>query len=127
MATRRLLEIGRGWRIGEGMTVNIWNEPWIPGQRDGRINCQKIITKYTCVVDLIHKADGTWNEESIREVVEGDQVEAILSIPIDDQSSPNTKIWRVDNIGTYSVKSGYKLLLQQTLQYGLYYATTTIY
>lgn len=51
----------------------------------------------------------------VRDVVEGDQVEAILSILIGYLSTPDIKVWRVDNSRVYSVKSGNKLLLHQKL------------
>lgn len=42
MSARGLLEKGMGWGIGDGKTVNIWNDPWIPGPRDGQLHCQQI-------------------------------------------------------------------------------------
>lgn len=35
MGARGLLHLGTGWRISIGESVNIWNDHWILGLRDG--------------------------------------------------------------------------------------------
>ncbi|MBA0636042.1 hypothetical protein Godav_028932 [Gossypium davidsonii] len=37
LGARYLLEEGMGWRIGNGDSVNIWNDRWLPGPGSGRL------------------------------------------------------------------------------------------
>lgn len=86
---------GIGWRIGTGESVNIWNDQWVPSLGHGRMLCQNIDTRYIMVVDLIYRDDYTW----------------ILAIPLAHSRPPNTFIWSYDGTDSYSVRSGYRLLL----------------
>ncbi|KAA3486864.1 RNA-directed DNA polymerase [Gossypium australe] len=88
MSARGLLEKGMGWRIGDGES--------------------KINIKYTRVSQLINHERGTWNDTTIREIEAEDQVQAILSIPLARTKLLDSRIWRLDRSGVYTVKSGYK-------------------
>ncbi|KAA3469928.1 reverse transcriptase [Gossypium australe] len=75
------------------------------------ILCAKGFTKVT---DLINREQGTWKEDVIRDIVEADQVETILSIPIAQMKPPDLKFWQVEGTGEYTIKNGYKLLLHES-------------
>lgn len=59
LSARVVLENGFNLQIGNGDTVNIWNDPWLLGSRDGRIKCQNIDVRYTTVSQLINPNSGT--------------------------------------------------------------------
>ncbi|KAA3474573.1 hypothetical protein EPI10_024843 [Gossypium australe] len=43
LSVRGLIEMGIGWRIGMGNSVNIWNNAWIPGLGNRKIQCQNTV------------------------------------------------------------------------------------
>ncbi|GMI85638.1 hypothetical protein like AT4G29090 [Hibiscus trionum] len=109
-ASRGLLEKGIGWIIGDGKSVNIWNDSWVPGLPDGRIMVDSISTQFTTVSDLIDE-QGLWKEGVIRMLFSPIQADQILKVLLASVPTPDSYSWRPDNSGIYSVKSGYKLLM----------------
>ncbi|KAH1090902.1 hypothetical protein J1N35_018159 [Gossypium stocksii] len=91
---RSLLEEGVGWRIRNGRSVNIWNDAWIPGAGNGRIQCQQMDIKYSNVSDLIEDGSVTWKQEEMRALFGEDQMQRIVSILLESSESQDVLIWR---------------------------------
>ncbi|GMJ04188.1 hypothetical protein HRI_004088000 [Hibiscus trionum] len=87
---------GIGWIIGDGKSVNIWNDSWVPGLSDGRITVDSISTQFTTVFDLI-KEQGLWKEDVIRRLFNTTQAAQILKIPLANVPTPDVYTWRHDN------------------------------
>lgn len=62
--------------------MNIWNDPWVPETSYGRITWERIDVRYTTVADLIDREHNTWKEDTVQEIVDVEQANAILAIPI---------------------------------------------
>ncbi|KAG4174754.1 hypothetical protein ERO13_A11G140450v2, partial [Gossypium hirsutum] len=60
------------------------------------------------VSDLIDKDTNTWKQDVIRSLFGEEQLMSILSIPLVSSRPHDQRIWRGDNTGQYTVKSGYK-------------------
>ncbi|GMI71693.1 hypothetical protein like AT4G29090 [Hibiscus trionum] len=110
-ASRGLIEKGISWTIGDGRSVNIWNDVWVPGLPNGRIVVDSISTQFSWVADLIDEQGRTWKEDVIRLLFTHDQAEQILKIPLAEVPILDFYTWRYDTSGIYNVKSGYKLLM----------------
>ncbi|KAL4273637.1 hypothetical protein GQ457_13G027630 [Hibiscus cannabinus] len=110
-STRGLIEKGYGWRNGSGQLVNIWNEPWLSGLGDGRVRNCHIDINYTYVLDLIDYASATWKVDVLDALFDEAQVKRICSIPLSKVRLSDEIIWRPDCSGVYTVKSGYRLIL----------------
>ncbi|KAA3466916.1 reverse transcriptase [Gossypium australe] len=67
-SARGLLEVGLGWRIGGGSTINIWNDAWLPGAGQERTVDQNINIKYTMVADFIDTGQCTWKADILQEI-----------------------------------------------------------
>ncbi|KAH1113947.1 hypothetical protein J1N35_007325 [Gossypium stocksii] len=110
---RHLLDEGIGWRIGDGKSINIWNDRWIPCPGNGRVRCQQIDIRYITVADLIDNDSNTWKQTIIRTLLGDEQLRSILSIPLVSSRPPDALVWRGDNTGSYTVKSGYKWIITE--------------
>lgn len=97
-----------GWQIGNGTSVNIWNDVWMTGPGSGRLDFQFIDTRYTRVEHLIQTETFTWYQEIIRGLFGENQLKQILTIPLVHRDQQDTAIWRGDDLGIYTVRSAYK-------------------
>ena len=62
------LQKGLIWRIGDGMQIKIWEDPWIMNEITRRPITPRGHTVLTRVAELLHPDTGSWDEELVREV-----------------------------------------------------------
>ncbi|KAA3468935.1 reverse transcriptase [Gossypium australe] len=94
--SRDLIADGMLWRIGQGSSVNIWDDPWLPGKDNNRVT---------------DESSSTWKSELIYRLVDKATVDRILSIPLASRRMEDALVWKYDGSGEYSVKSGYRALM----------------
>ncbi|KAA3475259.1 reverse transcriptase [Gossypium australe] len=97
---RELIADGLLWRIGNGRMVNIWND----------LGCLNRCTQWSTVNQLIDEHSFTWKDDIIYKLADHDQARRILSIPLARSDEEDVLVWRHDNTGVYTVKSGYREL-----------------
>ncbi|KAG8480403.1 hypothetical protein CXB51_025112 [Gossypium anomalum] len=66
---RQLLKEGMGWQIGNGDSINIWNDSWLPGPGSGRIRCQNMDIRFTQVSET-----NTWKQDIIQSIFDEEQL-----------------------------------------------------
>jgi hypothetical protein len=109
-----LLKKGAIWRIGNGASVRTWRDPWIPGTSNHRPTTAQGRCRYRWVADFLFP-DGTWNEPRLRQVfTESDTVE-ILKIQPSRRNEADFISWFPDKRGMFSVKSAYRLALDDQM------------
>ncbi|KAK2656123.1 hypothetical protein Ddye_009175 [Dipteronia dyeriana] len=103
---RELLAEGVRWRIGNGESVLIYKDKWIPRPSTFRVISPDVLGE-TAKVSELKLPYGAWNESLIRGVFLPDDAELILHIPSPVSSRCDSLLWHYDKFGMYSVKSGY--------------------
>ena len=111
---RDLLAKNLGWVVGNGETINVWNDPWLSltGQMRpmGPPSFQYLDTR---VADIIVPETGDWDLVKIRTIMP-DFEEHILSIKPSLTGAPDKLVWLGTKSGTYSTKSGYYTAVNTT-------------
>jgi ribonuclease HI len=106
-----LLKEGITWRIGDGLSVNIWTDAWLA--RDG--TRQPVTPRGQCILtkvsELIEPHSGQWDEELIRDTFWEIDARVILSTPIRDDFE-DFPAWHFDSRGLFSVKSAYRVYVR---------------
>ncbi|KAK5794751.1 hypothetical protein PVK06_035993 [Gossypium arboreum] len=97
-------------RIGARSSVPIWKDYWLPGNDQRLITIEKV-AGMEWVSDLILQNPNRWNRDIIYSIFTKEEVDQIVSIPIPTTNQSDKVVWFKENSGIYSVKSGYKLLL----------------
>ena len=103
-----VLNRGIIWRVGDGSSINIWSDPWLPRLWSRLPITPRGQTVLTKVEELINPITEWWDEELIRDVFWPEDVEVILSTPV-HISLEDTLAWHFDNKGIFSVRSAYRV------------------
>ncbi|KAL6546504.1 hypothetical protein OROMI_022225 [Orobanche minor] len=112
VAGRDLLMKGTIWRVGNFSRIRIWDEPWLPGEKDFHLVEQwKEESPDLVVRDLLLEDGCTWDRDFILTSFSEENAKRILSIPISGRSNRDVLSWAFSKNGLYSVKSGYELAL----------------
>lgn len=104
---RNLLLKGLCWQVGDGASIDIWKDAWIPGIKGGRLTGRPLDTdcNASLVKDLI--VDGSWFLDEILQWISPADTEAILVIPISGSGRSDRLMWSPNKNGKYYVSSGY--------------------
>jgi hypothetical protein len=82
VAGREGLQLGLLKRIGDGSSVNVWQDAWVPGPRSMRPAVQIGEDRINLVSDIIDSENGCWKTELIRRNFIAPDADAILKIPL---------------------------------------------
>jgi hypothetical protein len=90
--------------------VHIWNDPWIPQGITRRPCSHHGHNLIQWVSDLIDPTTGSWDENLVRQTFHSDDVRTILAIPVHEDLD-DVICWHFDSKGIFSVKSAYKVYI----------------
>lgn len=105
-----LLKEGTRWNIGNGATVSIWKDKWLPVSNGNRvITPPRVLDPNSMVMELIDHQEHRWSPDLIRQIFDYSQAEEILNIPLGDTNQRDYLVWQVSKDGSFTVKSAYHL------------------
>ncbi|XP_062014693.1 uncharacterized protein LOC133731307 [Rosa rugosa] len=106
LEARPVIQAGLFWRIGNGISVNIWEDEWIPNVAAHSI-VRPSDTVFELVSDLIEVRTGSWDQATVHACFEVEIAMHVLSIPLSRRFGPDKIAWKYDKKGWFSVKSAY--------------------
>ncbi|KAL0407261.1 UNVERIFIED_CONTAM: putative mitochondrial protein [Sesamum latifolium] len=110
MAAQTLFRAGCHWRVGSGLQIRVWSDPWLPRPCLFRpITPGPALAGSMHVADLIDPSCGDWDAEKIRALFWPVDSELILSIPLGRLVVPDIWVWHYSRNGWFSVRSAYHL------------------
>ena len=104
------------WRVGNGESIHIYSDPWVPASPDRKIISPRGGAVYTKVVELIDPITGKWDEDLLHVLFCPIDVHRILQIPLNNNGFADFIAWNHTKHGRYMVRSGYHL--QWRYQFG---------
>ncbi|XP_024155779.1 uncharacterized protein LOC112163738 [Rosa chinensis] len=108
MEARPVLQAGLFWRIGNGTSMKIWENAWIPNVPSHSLE-KPNDTVFEVVSDLINAQDCTWDISAVHACFPSDIVPQVLSIPLSRRVGVDKIAWKLDKRGLFSVKSAYTI------------------
>uniref|UniRef100_A0A803PI64 Reverse transcriptase domain-containing protein n=1 Tax=Cannabis sativa TaxID=3483 RepID=A0A803PI64_CANSA len=105
---KKLILKGYRWRVGNGESVRVLEDPWLPRPLTFKVYDQPTLPENLYVTDL-KRADGQWDESFIRSVFNTIDAELILAIPFSDCDFEDKILLHYSKNGEYTVKSGYRM------------------
>lgn len=103
-----LLKEGVIKRVGNGQSINVWCDPWIPRKWDRLPIKRKGNVVISTVAELIDPITGCWDENLVKEIFWHVDANQILAIPLRD-GMDDYYAWFYESKGVFTVKSAYKL------------------
>jgi ribonuclease HI len=105
-----LVREGLIWRVGNGDTIRIWQDKWIPQKSTCMIQSPPVILEPTATVkELMMEGAHEWNQILVNQIFSPDVAKIIFAIPLGGNAHEDTQIWRGTAKGTFSVRSAYHL------------------
>ena len=110
---RNLVEREARWRVGDGKSIRIFHDSWLLNSPVGKVvSSQNSLAPDSTVDTLIDAQTGWWNTHLIDLCFYPPEAALIKSLPLCTVPQPDILIWPKENSGMYSVKSGYKCLME---------------
>lgn len=94
------------WRVGDGTQIKIWEDNWIPGSHNMKIQTNRGNNLVATVDELIDPINFTWGGDLLKTIFWPIDVCRIMQIPI-RAGRDDLVAWQYNRSGTFSVKSAY--------------------
>jgi hypothetical protein len=112
--SRCVLTLGCRWRIGDGSTIKVMSDPWLKGVGKGWVQAPQNQGVYDLrVSNLMLDGVKKWDQHIILQLFSYDAAQEILEVPLFDMVKEDGLVWKEDNSGKYTVKTGYRLLMRE--------------
>jgi hypothetical protein len=106
-----IINKGSVWKIGNGQSVNVMKDNWLPFQNGYNIiTPSSNATNHLMVKDLIQSSQFDCNYSLIQELFLPIDFNQIIQLPIIHHDKQDEIMWMFEDSGQYTVKSGYKAL-----------------
>lgn len=112
LSARGLLQRGIRKVIGDGSTINMWKDPWVPSLPKFRLLTQGNRREDELIMVSELMAGREWDDEKLRQLFTAWEVAAIRSIPIPRYHGVDEWTWHYSKHGDFTVKSAYYLELE---------------
>ncbi|EEE66057.1 hypothetical protein OsJ_22054 [Oryza sativa Japonica Group] len=106
---RDLLRKGVRWGIGNGSSVKILKDHWIPGIKPSMVRPLLPMPDDVTVDFLVNAAIGEWDEDKVFSFFDETTAQQILQIPVSAHGGEDFISWPHDKRGVFSVRSAYNL------------------
>lgn len=112
LKAKQVVRLGARWRIGNGESVIVRKDKWLPTQHVSCIITPQInFPNNTRVSALIDEENSCWLEDRIRSEFLPYEAKVILSLPLNHGGAADKLIWSATKNGVYTTKSAYQLTL----------------
>ena len=100
--------------MGNGESIKIWDYPWLPSLEHPKVLSPIIDGLHEATVNcLINLMSRSWDMDVVASFFAPLEVDLILKIPLSPINVEDKLIWPHVSNGVYTVKSGYRFLVQE--------------
>ncbi|XP_042972813.1 uncharacterized protein LOC122304620 [Carya illinoinensis] len=110
LSTQALVKSGCVWRVGNGKSISIWIDRWLPNAVGFKV--RSLVNRLEAdskVSSLIFEDIHSWNEVLIGEIFSRNEAAQICSVPLSWYGEDDKILWGYTKDGRFSMKSAYHL------------------
>jgi ribonuclease HI len=112
-SSKFILRAGNRWRIGNGNNIPLWNESWLADALPLEpVNNNDLFYADFFVSDIMEHNPKRWNSDIVLSLFDEPSAARILATPLYPSVTDDRRIWRGESNGDYSVKSAYRICVQ---------------
>ena len=101
-----------GWAVGNGESIQLWNDPWLETKKLERpMGPATEQTKDDLVKSLFQENSRMWDKEKIEATLPS-AAPQIYGIKPSKEGAPDKRIWLKHSSGVYSTKTGYQAAVE---------------
>ena len=110
MAALPIVRAGHCWRVGDGFSINVYRDRWIPNYPTNKpFLSMSDDEEEVWVSSLINQDLHVWRRDFIMANFNREEGEAIYDIPLSQRQVPDAVYWKHSKDGYFSVRSDYKV------------------
>ncbi|XP_060965512.1 uncharacterized protein LOC133034440 [Cannabis sativa] len=109
-----LVRAGVRWSVGNGSSINVLNEPWLPDHQQPVVISSHPALQQAKVCNIMSMDSSSWDEDILKDLFEERDQRLIRQIPLNINHTSDSLCWFNEPNGMYSVRSAYTL--QQKLK-----------
>ncbi|WOG87677.1 hypothetical protein DCAR_0206908 [Daucus carota subsp. sativus] len=109
LAAQNILSQGMGCRVGDGKSISIVNDPWLPSSDSPYVVTESEAIQNQKVSSLMLPDVRRWDEDLVRDIFVPRDANIILATPLSEANS-DIWYWRKENNGIFSIKTAYNLI-----------------
>lgn len=112
LSGRKVFSEAAVWSIGDGQTVRLFVDAWIPGLHTTRQGTHPVSQEqaHLRLHQWIDSRSRTWLEEKVRGTVTAGEAQQILAVPIPLVPRSDELRWPHDREGRFTVRSAYHII-----------------
>ncbi|XP_065634479.1 uncharacterized protein LOC136069649 [Quercus suber] len=115
MAAQHLVQQGIRWNVGNGESIRVWGDKWLPSSSTFKVVSPKLFMHADLrVSELISHDSVGWKMQVIDTLFLPHEAENIKSIPLSTHLPPDKLIWAATTNGLFSVRSAYRLAMENS-------------
>ncbi|GJS88481.1 ribonuclease H-like domain-containing protein [Tanacetum coccineum] len=117
VAVKDLVHMGCKWNVGDGRTINVWEDFWLADPK--KLGPKPHNTDVSYVRDLLNNEGNDWNHHLLTSLFPPDIANKIACCFVSD-IRPDTLYWHNSPRGQFACNSAYLLALETSQELGLW-------
>ncbi|XP_027192706.1 uncharacterized protein [Cicer arietinum] len=103
-SAKPLLHEGSRWSIGNMSSISLWNNNWL-SDGSNLVKPSRVLDQHAnaCVDSFLMPWQKEWNSSLVTTMFDPSTVQKILKTPLLDSLRENTRVWKIDSSGMYTV------------------------
>lgn len=107
LQARDVILKGAVWRVGDGSSINIWEQKWVPNVSTSKVVSPRLNSQVTWVSELFLPNSKIWDVNLLKATFYPWEAEEISRIHVSPHCQTDAYVWPLTSNGDYSVRSAY--------------------